>query len=300
MHAQYFAPALTVFQGDGVTLDWEGNRRLYDFIVSHGVNGVVVMGSTGEFYSMTLETQKAVIDFAAKTLLGHTEVLAGTSRMNIEETIDLCQYAACAGIEKLMLISPYYFRLSQEDLEAYYLRVAAATNAKIYLYNFPARTGHSLSPELVRRLAIKRENIVGIKDTIEDFGHTRAIIQCVKAERPDFEVFTGSDEHFAHCALAGGNGCIGGLANLFPQQCAQWVEAVCGGEFAEVSRLQQFIDSAMAVYEISALYIPTLKYALTRLGVLPGETCAFPVQKLTAEEKQQVDKWMDGLLRPRE
>ena len=295
MNARYLAPIITAFHENGVTPDWEGNRQLYEFLVSRGISGVVLMGSTGEFYSMTLETQKAILDFAAENLLGRTEVIVGAARMSIDETIELCQYAVRAGYKKLMLVSPYYFQLTQSDLENYYTHIAKEIEAKIYLYNFPARTGHDLSPELVKRLAMGQENIVGIKDTVEDFGHTRAILEEVKKDRPDFEVFTGYDEYFAHCALSGGSGCIGGLANLFPEMCAKWLCAVNNENLPEISRLQMFFNRAMSLYNISKPFMPALKRALRLRGISIGEECAFPIQKLDHYQRAQLEGLMTEL-----
>ena len=76
MEVKYYTPVITVFEEDGATPDWEGNRRLHRFLLEGGVDGLVLMGSAGEFYTMSLETQKEMIDFAARTLPAGTEVMA--------------------------------------------------------------------------------------------------------------------------------------------------------------------------------------------------------------------------------
>ena len=295
VNAHYYAPVATIFRPDGITPDWEGNQILWDFVISHGVDGIVLMGSTGEFFSMTLDTQKSIIDFAARTLLGRTKIIVGVSRMNIEETQDLCQYAVKAGFREVMLISPYYFSLTQEDLKNYYTRISEQTDAQIYLYNFPARTGHDLSPELVKYLAMTQKNIIGLKDTVENYGHTRTIIQMVKPIRPEFEIFTGYDEYFSHCAMSGGDGCIGGLANLFPEKCSQWREAVQENDFDMVCSIQKFIDCAMQLYTVSTPFLPALKYALQLRSIPLDEVCTFPIQKLSVKKKRQLEHLMTDL-----
>lgn len=295
MEAKYLTPVITVWQPDGSTPDWDGNRRLYDFLLSGGVDGLVLMGSTGEFYTMSLETQKQMVDFAAQTLAGKTEVLIGAARMNWEEIVDLCRYAASRGLDKVMLVSPYYFRLTEEDLEAYYSRIAQSVDCRIYLYNYPDRTGHDLTPSLVKRLALRYENIVGIKDTVSEFGHTRAILEAVKPERPDFQVYSGFDENLAHCALSGGCGCIGGLSNLMPAQCAAWVRAIREENLAEMAKWQQYFNRAMALYDISTPFMPAVKRGLRLLGLPLEECCAFPISSLDEAQEARLVQLLDTL-----
>lgn len=298
MEIKYLTPVVTIWQPGGAVPDWEGNRRLHDFLLSGGVDGLVLMGSTGEFYTMSLETQKQMVDFAAQTLAGRTELLIGAARMNLEETIDLCRYAASRSLDNVMLVSPYFFRLTQEDLEAYYSRIAQSADCRIYLYNYPDRTGHDLTPELVKKLALRHENIVGIKDTVSEFGHTRAILQAVKPERPDFQVFSGFDENLAHCALSGGSGCIGGLSNLIPAQCAAWVRALREENLADMAKWQAYFDRAMALYDISSPFMPAVKRGLHLLGLPLEEACAFPVSPLNETQEKDLIALMQALALP--
>lgn len=298
MEVKYYTPVITAFQEDGATPDWEGNRRLHRFLLEGGVDGLVLMGSTGEFYAMSLETQKAVVDFAARTLPAGTEVIVGAARMKLEETLELCRYAASRGLDRVMLVSPYYFRLTQEDLEDYYGRIARETPCRIYLYNYPDRTGHDLSPELVRRLALRFENIVGVKDTVSELGHTRAVLTAVRPERPDFQVYSGFDENLAHMALSGGNGCIGGLSNLLPGQCAAWVRALREERLADIAAWQRYFDRAMALYDIAQPFLPAVKRALKLRGLALEEACAFPVSPVTAAQEARLTALLaelDGL-----
>lgn len=171
MKAQFLTPVVTVFENDGITPSWEETTKIHDFLIENGMDGLVLMGSTGEFFSMSMETQKAYIDFAAKTLTGRTRIFIGTTRMNLAETIELTNYSVSKGLNEVMIVSPYYFRLPETSLEEWYSQIAEHTDARIFLYNFPDRTGHDLTPELVVKLAQKYPNIVGIKDTVTPMNH---------------------------------------------------------------------------------------------------------------------------------
>lgn len=151
MQSHYITPAITVFDEQG-RLDPEGNFRLYDFIKS-SVSGFVVMGSTGEFFSLDMKTSRQVIQMAAEFPREGIKAYAGTSRMDIDECVELANYADECGLDGVMIISPWYFRLTDEGIYTFYSQIARRTAAKIFIYNFPERTGYCVSPEVCLRLA---------------------------------------------------------------------------------------------------------------------------------------------------
>lgn len=175
MQSRYITPAITVFDEQG-RLDPEGNFRLYDFIKS-SVSGFVVMGSTGEFFSLDMKTSRQIIQMAAEFPREGIKAYAGTSRMDIDECVELANYADECGLDGVMIISPWYFRLTDEGIYTFYSQIARRTAAKIFIYNFPERTGYSVSPEVCLRLASEFPNIVGLKDTIPDTNHTSQVIR---------------------------------------------------------------------------------------------------------------------------
>lgn len=295
MNIQYLTPVLTIFQEDGKTPDLEGNRKLHDFLIRGGVDGLVLMGSTGEFYTMSMETQKQMIDLAADTLKDRTRVFLGAGRLQIDETVELCNYAAAKGLEEVMVVSPYYFHLTQESLEAYYSEVASRTDARIFLYNYPDRTHHDLSPDLVLRLAQKHANIVGIKDTVSNVSHTSDILSLVKPVRPEFEVFSGGDDNLAHMAMSGGSGCIGALSNVMPEKCAAWARAIRDGDMEQAAAFQKYFNDAMALYQVTTPFVPGMKYALKLLGLEVSDVCSAPLLPPTDRQKADIKALLEKL-----
>ena len=160
--ARFLTPIVTAFDAEG-NLDIKANRRIYDTQIEGGIEGIVVMGSTGEFFSMTTEQKKELIDLALIHVRNRIKVYVGTGCMSVEDTIALSNYALEVGAEAVMIISPYYFALSDRSVEEFYDQVARAVEGRIYLYNYPARTGYDLSPEITLRLLRKHKNIVGYK-----------------------------------------------------------------------------------------------------------------------------------------
>ncbi|AOY78482.1 dihydrodipicolinate synthase family protein [Clostridium formicaceticum] len=283
MKARFLTPVVTAFDEKG-KLDIQANKNIYDHLIKGGVDGIVVMGSTGEFFNMPLEQQKELIDLAVGYINKRVKVYIGTSCMSVEDTIEMANYAHHAGADAVMIISPYYFSLSDESIEAFYDEVAAATEANIYLYNFPARSGYDLSPEIAFRLARKNKNIIGCKDTVVEMGHTRALISLMKSEFPEFDVLSGYDENFVHNVLCGGGGCIGGLSNLAPEIFAAWTKAVNEKDFDKMAEYQKVVDKMMKLYNIGTPFIPIIKKAMMIRGVDMQDYCTKPF--LQANEKQ--------------
>lgn len=293
MKAQYLTPVVTVFKQDG-SVDSEGNKKVYDYLINGGVDGLVVMGSTGEFFAMTLAQQKQVIDTAAE-YKDRTRVLIGVSRMVMSEVVELADYAYSKGLKEVMVVSPYYFQFTQEALEAYYDQIAAAVKSDIILYNFPDRTAHDLTPELVLHLAKKHKNIIGIKDTVTEMGHTTAILRTVLPEFPNFQVYSGFDDNLVHNVMSGGCGCIGGLSNLMPEKCAAWTKAINDGNTAKMVEGQRFVNDAMALYDIGVPFIPTVKRAMRIAGVDISETCTAPMLSLNGAQDKELRDLMKKL-----
>ncbi|KGK87290.1 dihydrodipicolinate synthase family protein [Clostridium sp. HMP27] len=292
MKAKWLTPVVTAFDKDG-NIDHQANKNVYDHLINGGIDGIVVMGSTGEFFTMTMEQKKELIKLAVEYVNKRTKVFIGTSCMSADETIELSNYAHEVGADAVMIISPYYFSLSRESIELFYDMVADGTKANIYLYNFPDRTGYDLTPELTLSLVRKHKNIVGYKDTVTEMGHTRALITTMNKEFPDFEVFSGFDENFAHNILSGGAGCIGGLSNLAPEVCSAWVKAIDERNFEKTCEVQKTINEMMAIYDIGTPFIPIVKKAMILRGIEMEEYCTIPFIQANEEQTVKIKMLME-------
>lgn len=291
MKARFLTPVVTAFTENG-ELDVQANKNIYDHLIEGGVDGIVLLGSTGEFFSIPLEQQKELIDLAIEHIDKRTTVYVGTSCMSIEDTIMMSNYAHHAGADAVMIISPYYFSLSDESIEYYYNQVAKATEAKIYLYNFPARTGYDLSPELTLRLVQNNSNIVGYKDTVMEMGHTRALISMMRTEYPEFDVLSGFAENFAHNVLCGGGGCIGGLSNLAPEVFAAWTKAVNDKDFDKIAEYQKVADVLMKLFGVGTPFVPIMKKAMVLRGIQMSDYCTKPLLQANEEQTKRINEIM--------
>lgn len=284
---RYITPAVTPLLPEG-GVDFQSCENLYRFLVQGGMDGILIMGSIGEFFGLTPEEKKELIRRARKAIGKETLLIAGTTSMVFREIVELSNFALDEGVDAVMIIPPYYFWFDDEGVFRYYDELAGAIHGNIFIYNFPERTGYSISPQVIRALAEKHKNIVGIKDTVPGVDHTREVIKAVRSVRPDFIVYSGFDDNLAHNVLCGGNGCISGMSNIFPQLAATWAQALREGDFAKSQRCQQFTDSLMDIYSIGKPFIPAMKEALVQKGILRYATATKPMTGLTEAQKQEI------------
>ena len=285
--AKYITPAVTPLNSDG-TLDVQGCKNLYDHLILGGVDGILVLGSIGEFFALSMETKKQLISLAVKHVAHRVQLIIGTADMVYENVVELSRYALAEGADAVIVVPPFYFWLNGQSIEAYYDKLAADIDGKLYIYNFPDRTGYQIPADVIARLAMKHPNIVGCKDTISGMDHTREIIKAVKPQRPDFEVFSGFDDNFAHNVLSGGDGCIGGMSNLAPEITSKWVEAFENNDMTAVSEIQQKIDRMMSIYGVGMPFVPYIKRAMELHGIGVQSHATFPQPQVQPEDDEKL------------
>lgn len=280
-------PAVTPLLPDG-RVDLPSCERLYRYLAAGGVDGILIMGSIGEFFGLPVEAKKELIRCARKTVGKETTLIAGTASMVFDEVVSLSNFALEEGVDAVMILPPYYFWFDDAGVFRYFDQLAGAIHGPIYIYNFPERTGYNISPAVIRALAERHPHIVGVKDTVGGVDHTREIVKTVRPVRPDFLVYSGYDDNFAHNVLCGGNGCISGLSNVFPGLFAAWVKAMKAGDMDKSAACQRMVDSLMDLYNVCYPFIPAIKEALVQKGVVSSGAATRPMPALTDAQKEAV------------
>lgn len=267
MYQGAFSPTVTLFDPTG-GIDYRANGAHIENLIKGGVNGFLFLGSMGEFYNLGPGEKRDYIDFVVKTVAGRVPVFIGTSGTDIREVIELSLYAERSGADAVVIIQPYYMTLNESRAYAFYAQIARAVNISIFLYNFPDRTGFSLTPSLTARLAREFDHIIGIKDTVDNISHTRQILEAVRPLRPDFVVFSGFDEYLVQNRVFKGNGVISGLTNVAPELFAHLTLAIDTNDLAAIKRLSGKLSGLMALYTRNDSFISTIKVAVSMR--LPG------------------------------
>ncbi|RAK06956.1 4-hydroxy-tetrahydrodipicolinate synthase [Halanaerobium saccharolyticum] len=282
MKAEIITPSLTIFNDDG-SIDYGGNRKLIRHLIDNKVDGIVPLGSTGEFTSLSFKQKKDFIDFYLSEIDGSVKVLPGTGCINYQETIELSNFALAKGAEGVLIIGQYYYAMTQADIFHYYDYLAKQIEGNIYLYNFPARTGTDITPETVLRLLQNNKNIIGMKESVSTFTHTKDIMQLIKTEFPQFKMYSGFDNQFLDNIDYGGQGSIGGLSNILPGLWSKWANAKEDDLYNEVISIKEKILSLMKLYQIEYNCSGLFKELLKARGLDINTTTLFPFEDVKKE-----------------
>jgi 2-dehydro-3-deoxy-D-pentonate aldolase len=288
-------PVSTILHKEG-DLDEKGMGNLIDFLIDSKVDGLFFLGSGGEFSQMSVELRKKVAEFATKYVNGRVPVLIGTGSASTKEAILLSLHAKEIGADGIVVINPYYWKLSEDNLFLHFADIAENVNLPILLYNFPTLTGQDLSPEFVLKLVKSYPNIVGIKETVESVAHTREMIFTVKSIRPDFAVFSGYDDHFLNTLSLGGDGSIPATANFAPELSTGIYQAFKQGNYGQAIELHRKLASLLLLYKLDSPFVNVVKEALFLRGIDVSRDVLAPARPLGDEKKEYLKKVLNQVL----
>lgn len=280
-------PVSIIFDEQG-NLDQKGMERVIDFLVENKVDGLFFLGSGGEFTQLSTKERKEITTFVIEYVNKRLPVLIGTGSTNTREAIELSKHAFDNGADGIIVINPYYWNLSEENLYLHYKEIVESINGPVILYNFPELTKQSLSPELVLRLVENHENIVGIKDTIDSTGHIRDMIEKVKRKYPGFSVFAGFDDHLLNTLVLGGDGAISASVNFAPSLSVGLYEAFQNGDYEKAFNLHQKLAQLPLLYQLELPFINVVKEATKLCGIDISTYVQPPARVIEKHKKEQI------------
>lgn len=215
-------------------IDYDALGRFLEFQIGNGINALVVMGTTGENATISPEDQDAVIRFTVQTVARRVKVIAGTGANDTAHAIRSTKAACEAGVDGVLVVTPYYNKATQKGLIRHFTAVADASTVPVILYNVPPRTGCNLLPETVAALA-EHPNIVGLKEAAGDMTQMVRIMQLC-GDRID--VYSGEDALTVPMMSMGAAGTISVLSNVAPKQAVAMTDACLAGDYAAAAKMQ--------------------------------------------------------------
>ena len=183
-----YTPIITPFHEDG-SIDWDGYADVIDWQIENGVAGVVVGGSTGEFYAMSKEERIQQFNFAGEKINGRIEFMAGVNDIRVEECLEITAAAKAAGAQSLLVAAPPYSLPSESELAAHVLKIADTAGLPIMLYNYPGRTGVHMGEEFLNGV-VQNPLIAGIKESSGDYSR----LPYLARNYPGLELVVGGEE----------------------------------------------------------------------------------------------------------
>ncbi len=284
-----YTPVITIMKEDGA-IDFENMEKHLNHLTETGIHGLLLFGSLGEFYAVSMEEKKQLIDTAVRVVNHRTKVLVGVGDTSLERVLELAKYAQQAGADGINVVSPYYFGPTEDSAIAYFGRIASEVDLPIQIYNFPDRVGADLTPRVLQKLAAAYPNIVGVKDTVDNISHTRKVIQAVKAVNPDFSVLSGFDEYYLVNRVSGGDGVLCGLTNIVPELFVAYHKAYEEKDFAVTEACAKKISKLMSIYEATGLFITAVKAAVKAQGLDISTYTREPGLPITEEEYARIQE----------
>lgn len=274
-------PALvTPFKNGAV--DYDALKKLVEFQISSGSNGLVPVGTTGESPTLSHEEHETVVSVVVEAAAGRVPVIAGAGSNNTTEAIRFMQHAKTAGANAALVVTPYYNKPTQEGLIAHFTALHECCDLPIVIYNIPGRSVIDMLPDTMGELA-KLPRIVGVKDATGDLARvSQQRITC----GPEFWQISGEDATAHGFNAQGGVGCISVTANVAPQLCAQVQEACLAGDYAKALTLQ---DRLMPLHQ--AIFtepgVVGAKYAMSLLALCEDEI-RLPLTPLRRSTKDKI------------
>ena len=259
--AGVWCPSITPMDNDG-KVDLNGLSQHLKRLTEANIDVILLMGSIGEFASFTLEERLMLIREARA--MSSLKMVANVSSTCTSDILLMAQEAYRVGYDAVMILPPYYYGQTSKQLLSYFRQLGNALSGKWFAYNFPARTGCDLTPDLGATLAAEFPNFAGIKDTVDCQSHTRSMIQTTRAVRDDFAVLSGYDEYYIPNLLAGGAGIISGLNNVMPELFVSAREAFKQGDLQTLRDIQEKIGTFMSIYAIGEDFVTTIKTVVSR------------------------------------
>ncbi len=283
---------------DRDTLDHAGLERLGDHLISGGVHGLFILGTTGEAPSLGYRLRRELIERTCKLTAGRVPVLVGITDTAFVESVGVARHAAECGAAAVVLSTPYYFPAGQTELLGYVQNLLPQLPLPLVLYNMPSLTKVWFELDTLKKLT-DQERIVGIKDSSGDLAYFESLMS-LRAARPDWSIMIGPEAMLPQAMKLGGDGGVTGGGNAYPRLFVECYKACVAGDTARIEATSQAINALQKIYDIgkyASRYIKATKCACSLLG-LCDDFMAEPFHKFHAPERERVRQILDSLPLP--
>ncbi len=258
-------PAIVTPMFDDGSLDFASLKSLLDWHVSEGTDGIVIVGTSGESPTVSVEEHCELIRVTVEHIAGRIPVIAGTGGNSTAEAIELTEFAKKVGADASLQVVPYYNKPTQEGMYAHFKKIAESVDLPVILYNVPGRTVADLAGDTVVRLAAV-PGIIGIKDATGSLERGTLLINDLKrAGHSDFSVFSGDDLTAAMLMLMGGKGNISVTANVAPRLMHELCTTAMSDDVKRTREIQYQLIAVHKAMFTEANPIP-VKWALHEMG----------------------------------
>ena len=295
-------PAMVTPFDERGEVDLGAAEAVVERFVEAGVSGISPLGSTGESTHLAANERRRFTEEMVRIVAGRVPLVVGVGSAGTREAVELARHAQSAGVDAVLVVSPFYWTVGEEALFRHFAAVAEAVDIPVFIYNLPLLINTDLSASLVARIAAEYPNVAGIKDTTAQYTHTVEVLQEVKPARPDFSVLAGFEPLILPSMLAGADGSICAFANVAPELFVDLVKAAREDNLQRAAELHRRVLFLLTLGAASDPPISAVKLAMKMLGVPISPTVRGPALTIPEEAHEKVESVLReaGLLTARE
>jgi len=277
-----YVPVITPF-GDDLQIDFDVFGDVIDWQIDSGTHGIIVGGSTGEFFSLSQDERIEQFQFAVERIGSRVPLIAGVNDLSLDRCYELTAAARDAGVDALLVAAPPYSLPSQKELVAHCLKIDRIADLPIILYNYPGRTGVSMEEEFLERVA-QSNNICAIKESSGDIDR----IHLLAREYPHLQLSAGAEDQVLEFFAWGARSWVSVVANFFPREAVSFYETcVLNDDFVTGRKIMSAFLPLMYCLEKGGKFLQSVKYACEIMG-RPGGPVRPPMQPMKKELRREV------------
>ncbi|QDZ13511.1 4-hydroxy-tetrahydrodipicolinate synthase [Humibacter ginsenosidimutans] len=283
---QVLVALVTPFTADG-EVDWPGVEKLIDDVISDGADGIVVSGTTGETSTLTDPEKLRLVEVAKDVAAGRAKIIQGGGSNETAHAIQLYKASEKAGVDGVMIVTPYYNKPTQAGILTHFRLIADATGLPVILYDIPGRTGVPIRYETILRAA-KHPNIVAIKDAKCDLAEVSRVLN-----NTDLMYFSGADEYVLPSLAIGATGLVGVTANIAARPYRQIIDAVNSGDLTTATAVHKKLEPLARAVMTHVPGTVAAKYILHGLGRIQSPRVRLPLVGPEDFEAAQIEADLD-------
>ena len=284
-----YTPVITPHHAD-FSIDEQGLARVIEHLISAGVHGIVIAGTTGEYYAQSIAERERMLALGCEIVAGRVAVIGGTGSIRPEESVHLAGVAKAAGVDALLITTPPYAAPTGRENALNALAVERVAGLPVMLYNYPGRMAAEMDEEFLDRVG-QSSNFRAIKESSGDINRLHLLAR----RYPHISLSCGMDDQALEFFAWGARSWVCAASNFAPfAHLALWKTCVVDGDFATGRRIMSAMLPLMQVLEQGGKFIQSVKYGAERIG-LPSGGPRPPLKPLNKDEKRTLDQVIDRM-----
>ncbi|MFA5814433.1 MAG: dihydrodipicolinate synthase family protein [Bacteroidales bacterium] len=280
---------------DNNTLDVQGFENLIEHLLSGGVHGLFMLGTTGEATSLSYELRKELIKRTSELVNHRVPVVVGITDTSLDGSMKIAEYSADMGLDGVVIAPPYYMPIAQEEMREYLENLVPKLPLPFLMYDMPVCTKMHMSLATIRKA--KELGAIGVKDSSGDMSYLFSLIKEFK-DSPDFSIIAGTELFLPDTILHGGHGAVAGGANIFPRLFVDLYNASVDRDLDKIAILRDKVmiinNTIYNVGKHSSRIAKGIKCALSVMNIC-NDYMALPLRRHGKEERKKIEQYIEEL-----